>query len=298
MDEFVNGTYKHDLNALKAEMALAQSGIEQAERRLERARRARRRLGEMTSKKGAVAASDVMAELDVEDRVDASEQTIAREKASLAQAKSRQYVLEKYTQDKTIKALTLDVERKRSDELAKKSNWRLEQSKANKLETQIASCTITAPAVGAVVYANPPRQRHGETTPPPLIEEGVQVRERQMILSVIDLNGPKQVNTKIPESQIRQFRQGMKAKIRVDAFPMHLLNGTVVEVSPLPDASRTPGAPNGSASTRPKSNSTTPSQACARACRRRSSFSSTGAITCSACLSRQSSVTTGKTMWQ
>ena len=105
--EFIERTFKHELNAVKGEVALAQSAIQKAESRLDRARRARQRLGDMLRpKKGAVAASDILAELDVEDRVDASEQTISREKAALELAKSKQDFSRSTRKDKTIKALT------------------------------------------------------------------------------------------------------------------------------------------------------------------------------------------------
>ena len=44
-----------------------------------------------------------------------------------------------------------------------------------------------------------------------------------------------QVNTKVHESQIDKISPDMKAKIRVDAFADQMLDGTVVDVAPLPD---------------------------------------------------------------
>ncbi len=48
----------------------------------------------MASRKGVAAPADILAKLDIEDRIDASEQTIAREKAALEQAKTKQEILE------------------------------------------------------------------------------------------------------------------------------------------------------------------------------------------------------------
>ena len=45
-----------------------------------------------------------------------------------------------------------------------------------------------------------------------------------------------QVNTKVHESQIHKLAPRMKAKIRVDAFASEVLNGTVLDVAPLPDS--------------------------------------------------------------
>ena len=49
-----------------------------------------------------------------------------------------------YTKDKTIKELESEVEKARSDELAKKATWELEAGKEKKLEKQIAACKIKA----------------------------------------------------------------------------------------------------------------------------------------------------------
>jgi HlyD family secretion protein len=234
--EFIEGTFKHQLNAVKGEVAVAESAIQKAERQLERTRRARQRLADaLASKRGALAPSDIVADLDVEDRLDASEQAIAREKAALELARSKQNTLETYTREQTTKALKLDVQRKRPDEMAKRGAWELEKYKAKKLERQIAACTITAPSDGIVVYANlPPRVAN---RPLMHIEEGAQVRERQKIFSLPDLSR-MQVTASVNESQIGSFRHGVKAKIRVDAFPGKLFDGTVVQVAAFPDVRR------------------------------------------------------------
>jgi HlyD family secretion protein len=232
--EFTEGTFKHELSAVKAEVADAQAGIESAESRLERARRARQRLNAVhAANKAATTSSDIVADVDIDDRIAAAEQAVSREKTALELAKSKQAVLEKYTRVRTIKALSVDLESKRALELAKKLGYQIQMTKARKLEKQIADCTIKAPATGAVVYANDPGR--GRIRPGPQIEEGASVRERQKILSVVDLNGPKRVNAKIHESQIKKIVRKLKAKIRVDAFPNHLFDGTVDEVNPLPD---------------------------------------------------------------
>jgi HlyD family secretion protein len=129
--------------------------------------------------------------------------------------------------------LHVDVERKRSEELAKKAAWQLEASKRKKLERQIAACRILAPADGLVVYANDPGRAFGGNRPQ--IEEGATVRERQKIFSLPDVTR-MQVNTKVHESQIDKLAHRMKARIRVDAFANEVLNGTVLDVAPLPDA--------------------------------------------------------------
>ena len=232
--EYEEGKLKQERSALSGVVAVAQSAIQKAEARLERARGARKRLSDMLAAKGVSAsATDIMAALDVEDRLDAAEQTILTEQTAIELAKSKEESLEKYTRSKTIKDLSGNVERKRREELAKKAAWQLEISKERKLERQILVCDIKAPADGIVVYANDPSRAFGSNRPQ--IEEGAQVRERQKIFSVPDLSH-LQINTKVHESQIDKLARNMKAKIRVDAFASETLDGTLMEVAPLPDS--------------------------------------------------------------
>ena len=182
-----------------------------------------------------VSPADILAELDVEDRVDTGEQTISREKAALELAKSRQSVLENYTRDRTLKTLAVEAQQKRSAELAKRDSWQLEQSKARKLERQIERVQDQgARRRHRRLRRTSPRGR-GNQGPVSQIEEGAQLRERQKIFSVIDPNGQKLVTAKVREAVVHEIRRGMKARIRIDGFPSQLFDGTVDAVSPLPD---------------------------------------------------------------
>jgi HlyD family secretion protein len=234
--EFREATSKQELGAANAEIALAESALGQSERRRDRTRRARQRLAEQpAAKNGIVAASDILAELDIEDRIDATEQSISREKAALERAKVKRETFERFTREKTLKALTLEVERARPEELAKLAISQLEQSTVTSLERQIASCELKAPTDGIVAYAHPPRATANRPAPDQ-IAEGAQVRERQKIVSIFEPEGPMQINAKVREATVHMVRRGMKAKIRVHALPESLFDGEVVEVSPNPDS--------------------------------------------------------------
>src|SRR5208337_1750017 len=137
-----------------------------------------------------------------------------------------------YTKDKTIKELKSEVEKAHSDELAKEQTFQLEKTKEAKLEKQIINCKLVAPGEGIVVYANDPMRSFGSNAPQ--IEEGATVRERQKIFSLPDISH-MQVNAKVHESQIDKITPKMKARIRVDAFSETELEGTVLDVAPLPD---------------------------------------------------------------
>ena len=231
--EYVEGIYKSELDALKGAVTAAASAIAKAAARLERTRVARKQMQDALTKKGAEKApADILAELDIEDRLESAELTLLHEKLALEQAKVKQNLLQEITKLRTVKELTADVERKRSDELAKHATSQLETSKVKKLQRQIAACDIKAPADGVIYYDNTAARLDSRIQQ---IEEGATVRERQKIFSVIDLNGPLQVNTKVHESQVDKLARGMHAKIRVDAFPDEMFDGTVLDVAPLPD---------------------------------------------------------------
>jgi len=227
--EYVESS-KHDQKSFQSAIDVAQSAIRKAEGRLERTRRARKRLDDaVAASKGGSTPADIVAELDIEDRIEATELALEREKMALELAKTKRELLEKYTLGKITKELEVDVYRKRADELAKKANHELAVSKKVKLLRQIAACTLVAPGDGMLVYADVPNRL-------PSIEEGATVRERQKIFSLPDLS-QMQVHTMVPELMVDQLKLGMRARIGVDAFPGEMLDGLVSDVAPRPDPS-------------------------------------------------------------
>jgi len=212
--EYEEGIFKQDLATVLGEIKLAESDLSRSEDRVEWSQR--------MYGKGYVSQATVKSE------------ELALQKAQFAreQAQSKKKVLEDYTKAKTIKELKSEVEKARSDELAKEATFQLETGKEKKLEKQIAACRILAPSDGLVVYANDPTRAFMSNTPQ--VEEGAQVRERQKIFSLPDIT-KMQVNAKVHESNVNKVKKGMRAKVRVDAFSTALLDGTVMEVAALPD---------------------------------------------------------------
>jgi RND family efflux transporter MFP subunit len=203
------------------------------EARLERTRNASARLTAVLRAAGRpTTPSDIVAEVDLLDRIDEAERSRDRERSSLEQAESRLSVLQKYTYEKTVKELESDIKKAHSDELAKQATFELEKGKEDKLEKLIANCTLLAPIEGMVIYPNVPAfVQPGR----PQIEEGATVRERQIILEVVDLGRPMRINAKVPEAMVAKVRSKMKARVKIDAFADGTLTGSVLEISPLPD---------------------------------------------------------------
>ncbi len=212
--EYEEGIFLQDEATCKGEIKLAESDLARSADRVDWASR-------MYEKGYVSKAAKVSEELNFQ-----------KAKFALEQAESKLHVLLDYTKGKTIKELRSEVEKARSDELAKEQTYQLEKTKEAKLVTQITNCKLYAPGDGIVVYANDPMRSFGSNAPQ--IEEGATVRERQKIFSLPDISR-MQVNTKVHESQIDKITPNMKARIRVDAFSDTELEGTVLSVAPLPD---------------------------------------------------------------
>jgi RND family efflux transporter MFP subunit len=228
LKEYEEGIYLQDKATILGEIKLAESATSRAKARLERTRRAREKLTETLSRRtGATTSGDVLAELDVEDRLDASELAVLREQLSLEKAQNKLQLLDNYTKGKTIKELQTEVEKARSDELAKQQRFQLEDHKQVKLEQQIAACKILSPLDGLIQYPDDPT---GET-----IRRGATVQPRQVLLRFFDPGSPLEVNARIPEARVTRIKLGQKARIAVHAFPNESFTGSVTEVSRLPD---------------------------------------------------------------
>ena len=214
--EYLQGTFLQDRLNIQGEITLAESELKRAVERLDRSEKM---LKNQYISEGQVL-SDRLAKLKAE--------------ISKRQASKKMDVLEQYTKQKAETELQANVEKAKSDELAKLSTFNLEKTKLEKLGKQIEKCKLVAPGDGLIVYANDGNQMRGNSAPQ--IEEGAVVRERQKIFSLPDINN-MQVNTKVHEAMVNDVEQGQKAKIRVDAFANESLTGTVKMVQPLPDPS-------------------------------------------------------------
>lgn len=234
--EYENGTLKHQKVELSNAIDLATTSIEKATARRDRSRLALKQLDELLSAKGQPAsAGDLVTQFELADRIDASEELIARETKSIELAKSRLDVLASLTAPRILNGHRAEIKRKEGDILAAKATQSLEELREKKLRKQIEYCKVLAPADGIVIYAND--QSTTRNVPKPAIAEGETVRERQKLFSIVNLRGPMRVNAKIPEAIVDQIYSGQKARIKVDALPDKVFEGVVKAVQPFPDRS-------------------------------------------------------------
>jgi RND family efflux transporter MFP subunit len=213
--EYLEGTYPQEAATIEGELTLAKSEFVRAKDRLKWTK-------EMVQK-GYASESQKLAD----------EQASLKAEISEKNAVDKMRVLKEYTSKREVTELRANVEKARSDELAKLATYDLEKKKEDKLRRQIEKCVLRAPNDGLVVYANETNNFRGNNQA--LIEEGATVRERQKIFSLPDIT-KMQVNTKVHESMVNMVVPGLRARIRVESNP-EVLTGTVKSIAPLPDPS-------------------------------------------------------------
>src|SRR5262249_30597274 len=156
--------YVQDRQTCEGEFMLAKSGLAQAEDEVGRMMRARQRMnGILTAKGEDRTAVEIAAEIYINDRVRDAQTAVERARFGIELAQSKKAVLQQYAAPKRIKELESDIKKARSDELAKQATWELAKSKEDRLEKQVANCTLRAPIDGVVAYANDPNRMWGSS---------------------------------------------------------------------------------------------------------------------------------------
>lgn len=121
------------------------------------------------------------------------------------------------------------MSQKNADVAAKTQNLSIIRRRMERLQQQLASCTITAPADGMVVYAT-----SGDRNAQNMIQEGATVRERQTILRLPETTGMKAV-LRVQEAQVPRLREGQRAKVRIVGMP-NPIGATLTKISVLADS--------------------------------------------------------------
>lgn len=112
------------------------------------------------------------------------------------------------------------------------ASYGLQTRKRDELKVQIEKCVIRATKPGLVVYGEGNRSYYRDND---RIEEGAEVRERQVIITIPDTT-QMTVDVKVHESYVKKVLKGQKARIVVDAFPDKPLTGEVFRIAVLPDS--------------------------------------------------------------
>jgi biotin carboxyl carrier protein len=134
--EYVEGTFKREWETVLGEIAIAEKKRELAEAQLAVLER------KSKQDKGEGMRLELMAA-----RIALQEKVFGYE-----QALTKKTVLERYTKDKMVRKLQSEVEKARSNELAKQATWELEKDKEAALVQQIKNCKLIAPIDGQIRY--------------------------------------------------------------------------------------------------------------------------------------------------
>lgn len=112
------------------------------------------------------------------------------------------------------------------------ARFELQSRKRTELTEQVEKCVIRATRPGLVVYGEGNRSYYRDND---RIEEGAQIRERQVIITIPDTT-QMTVDVKVHESYVKRVMRGQKARVTVDAFPDIKLTGEVLRIAVLPDS--------------------------------------------------------------
>lgn len=216
LDEYDKGTYREQLEKQLSDVFVARENMRRAEEYLVYSKR--------LASRGYVPEAQLQAD------------TFAVEKAKkeLKVAETKLDVIKTYTREKNLTQLRANIQTAEARLSSKEKTWKLDKMQLAQIEDQIQKCMVYAPASGQVVYEN----RQSRTATTVLIEEGLAVRERQVMINLPDPTKMRVV-AKVHESRISHVRTGMTAELMLDAMPEEALAGHVTEVSeyPLPAVS-------------------------------------------------------------
>jgi HlyD family secretion protein len=111
------------------------------------------------------------------------------------------------------------------------ASYNLQKERVDKLERQIAACTIRAPSPGIAIYGTSADWYRRRDDP---IEVGDMVHKGQKIFTIPN-SGLMGVELRVHESSVNMVTPGQSVEITVEALPDMVFHGKVLNVAPLPD---------------------------------------------------------------
>jgi HlyD family secretion protein len=228
----LEGEYPQQLRQAKAEITVAREELQRAEDKLE--------WSERLHSEGYITRTELQA-----DKLAAK-----RKKIDVQLAQGKLELLKKFTHMRKLKELESNLEqtqkaldrvkRKAAADMvqaeaelkAKESELKRHRWKLEKINDQIAKCRITAPVEGMVVYATTGKSKKRTKGP---LEEGLEVQEGQELIH-LPTTSSMMAEVNIRESSLIKIRQGMPARITVDARPGKVFYGRLGKIDPLPDS--------------------------------------------------------------
>ena len=220
-----------EIGALRGTIARAESAVAAADARLDRTRRARDKMDEALAARGGTATpADLVAKLDLEDRLEDAEGAQGREARVLARARADLVRIGGPTAGRTRRELEGEKWQAILDHRAKRAIWDRKQARIADLERKIASCILVAPAEGSLSITWYPGRI--KTQQDPSLKAGDTVHQDQPIFSVFDDIKALRVNAYVRASRVGRVRVDEKVRVTLDRFPGKTFSGVVESVAP------------------------------------------------------------------
>ncbi len=157
-------------------------------------------------------------------KLDLLENWTRRRKLTELEAKKRDAEREAERTESSGKAA---VDKAQNDLEAAQVTERLEKSTLDRLKKQLDKCIVKAPQDGILCYS---KERYWDDSA--RIRAGAMIYFRQALFSLPDLS-QLQMKIKVHEAMVKKVKPGLKAEIRIEAYPGHVLHGTVKSVAPM-----------------------------------------------------------------
>lgn len=135
--------------------------------------------------------------------------------------------------ERTRKTSAASTDKGQSELEAAEVTVKIEQRALTRIEQQLTRCEIKAPQEGIVVYSKERYYDPGGGR----IQPGALVHLNQILFTLPDLAN-MQVKVRIHESLLKKVAKGLKAEIRLNAFPGKVLPGTVESVATVGSSDR------------------------------------------------------------
>lgn len=231
LNKYLEGTYPQTLESAKARLQIAKTKLQQTNDELAQSR--------SLFQRGFVTATEVknrenaQAQAAIDLRAAENDLNVLTEytyKADTA-TKNNAVVQAKNKLDRVKTQNESLIMQRQADLAAAQQALETRQRRMEYLQQQLAATKIIAPSDGLVVYVQP--DNNNQSGP---IQQGAEVRERQVIVRLPDTSRMKAV-VRVSEGQIVPIRAGQRALVRVTSLN-EAVPATVQRVSLMPDSSR------------------------------------------------------------
>jgi HlyD family secretion protein len=234
LQNYVEGTYPTDVNALTAEIRLSEEELKRAEDVNDWSKR-------LYEEKYLSETEYLADKLMVQRRI--LERDVKNSNLDLMENFTYHRQIEQLTSDvnqaemaleRTERKAAADVVQAKADLRAKELEYNRQKDKLKKTEDQLSKTKIFAPQDGMVVYATSGGGRRPWDRRDPM-EIGVDVSERQELINLPTADAMK-AQVDIHETSLEKVRLGLPVIITVDALAGKKFLGRVERIAPLPDA--------------------------------------------------------------